>query len=837
MTRRSFLPAAALLLGCSCHRTPPPPAAKAPVVSVSEPARQYSRVLDVPPAATGPLRDAIADALGALRTMTGAEFSVASSTAIPEKGIVLVLAGAPGAPRSAADRLKTAGPEAFVLDGTDPNRLFIVANGHDGLNHGLYEYLRQLGCRWLLPGDDWTIVPRRTDVRVSLDRVFAPAFLGRGFFASGGFGNPIPIDPALAARKHWQDWQRRNGFGGLRGPAHVGQVFNTSHKQALLAHPEYLALVNGKRVPWSQNAKLCASNADAVKLFVEDRLNALKAAPWEPVSVEPADGLEYCECERCRAIGNGSNSDQVFYLANQVAKAVAKASPGAKVSLLGYGTHAALPSFPLEPNVYVSLVPEAWQRSTLSPDELLEAWSKRMPELGIYTYWAIPDASRDLPGFNWRDVPRDSIRKWHKHGVTIVGLETSASIGSVGLGLYLASRLLWDPSTDDGALVDEFFRLAFKGAAAPMRRLMERWATEFLPLGSELATAYRDLDEARRLAAGDAEVERRVRAFEEYTEYVRLWLEYSGLAPGPERVAKAREVAVWLSRIQQSSMVSSHRMRTFVLTRMESDAGLRADFAPGQWQTAGWQASSVPIAADEVRRRFDDGRTRYKPLPIQRKRFSGKLVPLRAEGASSPSTPAEMWFIGPTEFEFEVPAGRSALEFEMTVSALSRGIIQGDFFTMKAPDGKIVHRELIPTDGILHRIEVRTPVPGRYRLRVEDQKAAFRLRPPPGVPMAFSWFSSGSLSPPLYFYVPKGLQRIAFYGWSAAPVRISDGDGRPVSVERSPLTIADVPPGQDGRVWSVRDYKSNDSIRMLNAPQSFSLAPDTVMVPEEVVPR
>jgi hypothetical protein len=524
----------------------------------------------------------------------------------------------------------------------------------------------------------------------------------------------------------------------------------------------------------------------------------------------------------------------VFYLANQVAKAVAKESPGGTVSVLAYSAHAALPTFPLEPNVYVAVVPEAWQRSTLTADELLDLWSKRTSALGIYTYWAIPDESRDLPGFDWRNVPRDSIRKWHRHGVKSVGLETSASVGNMGLGLYLAARLLWDPSTDDGALAEEFFRLSFKGAAAPMRRMLERWASEFLPIGPELALAYADLQEARRLAGGDAEVERRVRAFEEYTEYVRLWLEYAGTAPGPERLAKARELLVWLSRIQPGTMVSSYRMKAMVLTLMESDAALRANFAHGQWQTEGWQASSVPVAASEIRGRLDEARSRYKPLGLERKRFSGKLVPLASAATSTPSTPGFMWFIGPTDFEFEVPPGRLRLQFEMLVSALTRGRIQGDVFTMRSPDGQVVHRELIPTDGVARLIDVPTPVPGRYRLRVEDQKAAFQLRPPAGVPMAFSWFMSASLSPPLYFYVPKGLKRIAFYGWSAVPVRLADGDGRPVPVERSSLTFADVPPGQDGRVWSVRDYKSNEPIRMLNAPQSFSLAPDTVMVPEEV---
>src|SRR6185369_5472406 len=136
---------------------------------------------------------------------------------------------------------------------------------------------------------------------------------------------------------------------------------------------------------------------------------------------------------KCALIGAGTESDQTFYLANQVAKAVAKEFPGRYVSLLAYAGHAAPPSIPLEPNVFVTVVPEAFQRTGMSPPALIAAWQPRAKRLGAYTYWSTPDWAQDLPTFDWRNTPVQSIRAWHAAGMESVGLETSNGIGAVGI--------------------------------------------------------------------------------------------------------------------------------------------------------------------------------------------------------------------------------------------------------------------------------------------------------------------------------------------------------------------------------------------------------------------
>src|SRR4029079_15512021 len=87
-------------------------------------------------------------------------------------------------------QLKGLGNEPFVIAG-DKDRLRIVANGEAGLCHGIYFYLEQLGVRWLIPSEAWTIVPPRDDITLSIDRVVRPAFALRAFFGTGGLGGSI----------------------------------------------------------------------------------------------------------------------------------------------------------------------------------------------------------------------------------------------------------------------------------------------------------------------------------------------------------------------------------------------------------------------------------------------------------------------------------------------------------------------------------------------------------------------------------------------------------------------------------------------------------------------
>src|SRR5262249_28649004 len=134
------------------------------------------------------------------------------------------------------------------------------------------------------------------------------------------------------------------------------------------------------------------------------------------LSVDPADGGGDCECEYCKKLG--SVSDRTFLLANEVAREFSKISSMAFVNLYAYNTHAAPPTFELEPNVIVQIIPYAFQ-DVGTPEQMIGLWKKKDKNLMIYDYYAIPDWHYEVP--TPRKTSPDTLVKriayWKKQGI------------------------------------------------------------------------------------------------------------------------------------------------------------------------------------------------------------------------------------------------------------------------------------------------------------------------------------------------------------------------------------------------------------------------------------
>ena len=309
-----------------------------------------------------------------LAQITGGTFTV-DTPSTDNRGGAIYLLRADSALVAAADRerLRDKGLEAFNIRG-DASRLQIIANDLRGLSHGTCFYLEQLGVRWLLAGANWTVVPKRSDITLTIDRLVEPAFFSRTYGGSGGFYSWVVgrrYTGSAASRAsgqsefelEWTAWSRRLRNGG-QGLGHAtGEAFVSDPKvlAVLKAHPEYLAKIDGvytklyvpaargaghgqyvwdktahdyvKAAPpgtgthdFNDIAKLNAGNPAAVALYCDWILQGLREARRRPggyairtVSVEPSDGTgegnNYEEL-RAQGVGDGSESDQEFYIAN-----------------------------------------------------------------------------------------------------------------------------------------------------------------------------------------------------------------------------------------------------------------------------------------------------------------------------------------------------------------------------------------------------------------------------------------------------------------------------------------------------------------------------------------
>jgi hypothetical protein len=809
--------------------------------------RTYNQTIAIPAAAGSGLKAAADDAAQALRKMTGKDFQIVQEYSHP--GIQLLRSSDSQAPGDAVKQLETKGREPFVIRSTKSG-LQIIANGDAGLTHGLYFYLDQLGARWFFPNENWTIVPQRADVRLTINRLVEPAFKLRTFFGTGGFGRAGInrfYDLEDRVPKQWADWMRRNRFGGefsLSG--HAGEDFNLRQKATLLAHPEYFAEVNGQRTAFdlgggkvNLGAKHDVSNPDLVKLFIADRLDKfaglLKNDPSGfAISVEPADGGGYCNSGPCTQIGSGSISDQVFYLANETAKAVAEKYPGRRVSLLAYGFHAAPPSFDLQPNVFVSLVPYGFNYTGFTPEELVEGWSKKLPELGMYDYWSIPDWAQSLPSFDYLHVPAQKIRFWHAHHVVSFMGESSYSAGAVGIPWYLASRLMWDPQTDVNALLADFYSKAFGPAEAPMKRMLERWSDGFWMIEPELALSFRDLQEARRLAKNESAVMARLDDYGRYLHYLRLWYEFrmnpaKSSAGGGNGPALALTKYMW--SIYDSAMVEPFRMTQLMEYRFSKDPELNRVYNLADKNAEGWK-NIHQVAHDEIEALLADDAEKYHSLDFERRSFSGESVPLPAELAvkSTNGRPVPMYFFDPVDFDLLVPPGMKSVP-------LTLGVGRGHPMPMKLYDsnGKKIYEHVVPAES-QETFTLPFPQPGRYTLKATGAKVLYCLHIPGGLGFTTRTFrnSQGFPAPRLYFYVPRGSKTVAFYLSYFMVPRIYESDGQELTprIRNAPgIVVVDVPPGQDGKVWSLGDVRTPQPMSLLNVPSAFAVSPDQLLVP------
>ncbi len=798
----------------------------------------YGRNIFVEESASQKIKD-MADELGFwLEKGTGKKFTITQQT--PEHGILIVNVNSNLLQETLKNGLKNKGKEAFILFSQDSSRLYISGNSDVAIQYGIYKYLEMLGYRWFFPGENWTIVPSLKSITVHINKIESPVFKQRDFFGTGGFGGKLPVDPEMKLSKKWDEWKKRNFLGGeIRISGHTGEAFNAANKAILLEHPEYLAEIGGKRQPWSPGTKVCYSNPGLIELYISDRLKQLKrqidAAPDGPgsfaVSVEPSDGGGHCECAECQKIG--TVSDRVFFLANRVAKEVAKQYPGKYVSLLAYNEHAAVPTIDLEPNVYVVVVPYGFQRTGYSGDELIQMWAKKTKFFGVYDYWSIPDWTHDMPSLNYLEIPGEKIRFWHNNHVAAFLSESTYSSGAVGITWYLSSRMLWNPDVDEKQLLDDFYKKAFGEAEKPMRRMLERWAKSFMLTDHELALSFRDISEADKLAR-DPQVRARIDDYKKYLIYLSLFYDYTSAKPGsPERKQAVENLLNFMWRIYDSTMVHVYRMHQLIINRYESNPELRQlwDFKNKEkWERI------KPVTSEELDELVKIGLEKYKLYDFEPKQYDiTRLVPVKDVITVTPDAKyiSTNSFHGNHTFAFYVPEGVQNLTLRMTVG--KRENHPGDRCVIKDDTKKVVFDAFIQPDGVPHDITVTVKQKTVYTMEVSDQKLSFFIEFPDWLPFVavnhiviFDWQRK------IYFFVPEKTKKIAMYSGSVLPIKIYDGDGKEIPYEGTKIIIADVGEKQDGKVWAFSHHKLyTPSPVLLNVPEVFGFSKDTMMIPVE----
>ncbi len=483
----------------------------------------------------------------------------------------------------------------------------LIAAGKLGVRHATWDLLYRLGYRAFFPSANWEIIPHEPNLKIAVDAHEHPDFLFRRIWPGSGSW-PGNVD-------RWNRWDEINRMEG-------GVVVNTNHSWNLIAtiykdefdrHPEYFALVDGKRQADAAHKKFCISNPGLRDLIGRYALDFFEKNPTaETVSIDPSDFGGWCQCELCKAIG--TPSDRQVVLANQTVKTVRAKHPGKYVAFYAYYDHSPPPSVQLEPGIIVS-VTTAYIRGGLSFEGQVKGWREKGAEIGTRDYMSVNIWDFDLPNEGKAaqlDGMPGSLANYHKLGTRFYIAESSDSWGPHGLGYYFASRILWD--VDEAGKVDQLFTdfldKAFPGAQQPMREFYQLLTsieyTNGLSFNRDyIGRLYQQLDLAWK-ATSDFGVRARLSDLTGYVHHLENYLVYRQATDDGTRQNAFETLMRHAYRIRESQMIhgSYYYRKNFHqnLIKFPADVSLKSPAEKDPWKNVPTftQADAARMIAEGV---------------------------------------------------------------------------------------------------------------------------------------------------------------------------------------------------------------------------------------------
>lgn len=415
---------------------------------------------------------------------------------------------------------------------------------HRGTCHAVYEFLERFGgVRWYWGDELGEVVPRLTRVAVPSDTVIKqePRFEYRAL----NNGPPETLHG---------DWARRNRLGAATTMRHSHELHRLVKVEewAARGHPEYAALINGKRKT-TAGGHVCTGNPEVVRLVSEAaRAHFVQHPQRKMFSISPPDGSSMCGDELCTRYdvpdykvprgerrGKPVKTDRILHFYNEVAGSVARNFPDRLLGGIVYGDYLYPPRRELgvhpmmalfvAPNVAVNLWDDdAWAFC----QELNRSWGRFHNR--VYAYDTLYRCRRayGLPApMGERAV--DLVRLYAEAGIRGAYLYVGPTWEAQGPEAYLLAKLLWDPDADVDAIRREYFGVLYQKAAKPVREYFdiaqECWKRATVAAEDDVASLSKPFHQSKDYAE---------------EEFARLLLGYaSRLEDLEDRVRDAEQLA------------------------------------------------------------------------------------------------------------------------------------------------------------------------------------------------------------------------------------------------------------------------------------------------------
>ena len=377
-------------------------------------------------------------------------------------------------PDIALDKL----PADTIVLKSHGDSLYLAGHPQRGTLYAVYTFLEDFcGVRWWTSTDETVPHHATIDIPKDLDIVYSPALVCRETFYKDAFAD------VFSAKL------KNNGHFAVTSPAYGDHmsIIGWCHTFAQFIpvekyykdHPDWFALVDGKRQGGKLDFQLCLTNEEMTKEFIRICLEKIKANPTAGmISVSQNDAFQPkpCQCPACTKLveENGAQSGPLIHFVNKVAEAIEKEYPDFLVETLAY-QYTMQPPKKIRPrrNVVIRLCTGLNAVQTIENGKdnqgfkrLLEAWSAIAPKLYVWHY---------IANFHNYMVPypdylhfADDIRLFVKNHA--VGLfeqgDSGCTVGDfVAARAWIISHLLWNPQLDEKNLTNAFFT-GYYGAAA-----------------------------------------------------------------------------------------------------------------------------------------------------------------------------------------------------------------------------------------------------------------------------------------------------------------------------------------------------------------------------------
>lgn len=360
--------------------------------------------------------------------------------------------------RSQNINTKNIAEDAVIIKSND-NKIYITGGKRKGILYSASTFLEEY-VNVKIYTKDFEVLPigRRIVVPSNINYSYPPPFIFRTTYFED------------SEDRHYADWHKLNYF--FEDRINFVHSFNQYLPDTYFkTHPEYFALVDGKRTP----VQPCLSHPDVYKIMKSNLIKEMVKHPNLKVwSVSHTDDGTYCHCSLCgpkHTAGNGF-IETLMPFVNRFAKDF----PDKIISTLAYRQSIEPSKFtkPLS-NVEIMLCYTHVNRALpigTGPDnakmfrDITNNWKKQTDNIFVWDY--VINYLNTLSPFPNLQVLQPNIQYFRDNDIRYIFQQGSGNQKSEfnELKCYLISKLLWNPDINIQEIQNEFIE-AFYGQAAP----------------------------------------------------------------------------------------------------------------------------------------------------------------------------------------------------------------------------------------------------------------------------------------------------------------------------------------------------------------------------------